>query len=45
MKDTNSNQFSWKYAGILVGAKLAIAAAIFAVSSTGLLPDWFPYFG
>ena len=45
MKDANSNLFSWKYAGILVGAKLAIAAAIFAVSSAGLLPDWFPHFG
>ena len=45
MKDANSNLFSWKYAGILVGAKLAIAAAIFALSSAGLLPDWFPHFG
>ena len=45
MKDANSNLFSWKYAGILVGAKLAIAAAIYALSSAGLLPDWFPHFG
>ena len=43
MKD--ANLFSWKYAGILVGAKLAIATAIFALSSAGLLPDWFPHFG
>ena len=45
MKDANPNLFNWKYAGILVGAKLTIAAAIVALSSAGLLPDWFPHFG
>ena len=43
--DANSNMFSWKFAGILIGIKLAIATVIFGLSSAGLLPDWFPHFG
>ena len=45
VKDANSNLFSWKYAGILVGIKLAFAAAFFGLSRSGLLLDWFPHFG
>lgn len=34
-----------EYAEILVGTKLAIASAVFGLSITALLPDWFPHFG
>ncbi|QNJ00659.1 hypothetical protein SynA1562_01831 [Synechococcus sp. A15-62] len=32
--------FSWKYAGILVGVKLAVVALVFGLSRAGLDPGW-----
>ena len=37
--------FSWKYAGILVGMKLGIAAVVLGLSHVGLVPEWFPHWG
>ena len=35
--------FSWKYAGILVGAKLGMAAVAYGLYRAGLDPSWFAF--
>ena len=37
--------FSWKYAGILVGMKLGIAAVVLGLSRVDLVAEWFPHWG
>lgn len=39
------SEFHWKYAGILVGLKLARVAVVLGLSRVGFLPDWFAHWG
>ena len=45
MAAQTKSPFRWKYAGILVGLKLAIVAVVLGLSRVGFLPNWFPHWG
>ena len=45
MAAQTKSPFRWKYAGILVGLKLAIVAVVLGLSRVGFHPDWFPHWG